>query len=111
MVPEASSCPHCDRSTCSVGSTLGRVAKSCVKIATGGAVAVTLMACYGGPPHSYGPVPEPPEPCSAGAPPDQPPEPGCPEPNQPQQPLQPANTAQPPAPGFAEPPPGTPPGS
>ncbi|MFO0571922.1 MAG: hypothetical protein U0263_40230 [Polyangiaceae bacterium] len=107
----ASHCPHCDRGT--TDSRLGRVVSTCLKVATGGAVAVTLMACYGGPPHSYGPPPQPAEPCSTDPNTGQPNDPGCAppaQPMQPAQPLQPANTATG-DPAFAQPPPGNPPGS
>jgi hypothetical protein len=57
-------CPHCDTELQPPGSALARAAKACLKVATGGAVAMTLMACYGGPPHAYGgPPPPPPDPC------------------------------------------------
>jgi len=59
FVPETvTACPNCRKS-----SPLGRAAKACLKLATGGAVAVTLMACYGGPAHEYAPVQAAPAPC------------------------------------------------
>lgn len=49
LVPaSALDCPHCD--TMLVASPLTRAAKVLVGMATGGAVAMTLMACYGMPP-------------------------------------------------------------
>ncbi len=48
---KASSCPHCDAPT-------GRRSKlrTLLNVAGGGAVAMTLMACYGGAPRDYAPV-------------------------------------------------------
>lgn len=104
----AAACPHCDRSTGTPGSRLGRAASACLKVATGGAVAVTLMACYGGPPHAYEPPPRPPEPCSTDPNSGQPSDPGCAPPNQPLQPAAPPAAGDP---AFAQPPPPNPPGS
>ena len=110
FVPAAAPlCPHCDRSTVAATTGLGRAVKTCLKVATGGAVAVTLMACYGGPPHAYGPPPQPAEPCATDPNPGQPTDPGCAPPSN--QPLQPANTAATGEPEFAQPPEPRTPGS
>ncbi|MBI3201160.1 MAG: hypothetical protein HYZ29_06415 [Myxococcales bacterium] len=106
--PSAALCPHCDRGLTPSGWRLGRAASACLKVATGSAVAVTLMACYGGPPHSYGPPPQPPEPCSTDPNTGQPTDPGCAPSNQPLEPAQQAPGADP---AFAQPPPTNHPGS
>ncbi len=67
-------------------------------------MAVTLMACYGGPPHAYETrPPPPPEPCQNPNNPELPQDPGC-------QPVEPVSTEAPlqtePGP-YAEPPPGS----
>ncbi|MDI3283469.1 putative metal-binding motif-containing protein [Polyangium sp. 15x6] len=46
----ASSCPHCGAAAEKVPSALAGFGKSLAALATGGAMAVTLMACYGLPP-------------------------------------------------------------
>ncbi|MRG92391.1 putative metal-binding motif-containing protein [Polyangium spumosum] len=48
----ASSCPHCGAAVATSGapSALAGLGKSLAALATGGAMAVTLMACYGLPP-------------------------------------------------------------
>lgn len=45
-------CPHCEATL--VASPIARAAKVLVGMATGGAVAMTLMACYGMPPCEEG---------------------------------------------------------
>ena len=54
----ATRCPHC-RARPSLGRKL-------LNVAGGGAVAITLMACYGGAPHMYAPQ-APDRGCNAGA--------------------------------------------
>ena len=58
---QCSTCPNCGHEPSDSGGRLGRLTKACLMLATGGTVAVTLMACYGGPPHAYelGPQPQP----------------------------------------------------
>ncbi|MCA9593779.1 MAG: hypothetical protein KC776_10730 [Myxococcales bacterium] len=63
----ARACPHCDAPH--KRSRLARAARASAKVALGGAVAMTLMACYGGPPHAYGPIePRPSGPCQKSEP-------------------------------------------
>lgn len=92
-----SACPNCHRPR--AGRTFTR---SCLELAAGCTVAVTLMACYGGPPQAYQPEPTtPPQPASCT---DQP-EPGAPADPNCEKPLVPEN--QEPSGEFAEPPPGS----
>lgn len=56
---QASHCPHCDAQAHG-RSRLGATARTLLNVAGGGAVAMTLMACYGGPPREYGPPPQTP---------------------------------------------------
>jgi len=56
LAPGARECPSCtgpDRPR-------GRVLDACLMLAGGSAFAVTLMACYGAPPHEYEPLQTPP---------------------------------------------------
>ena len=67
----ATSCPHCDapvaqRSEGTGGASRARkLGRAIARVATGGAVAATLMACYGGPPSDY-PDPKPQTMCDGG---------------------------------------------
>lgn len=66
FVPVGSNiCPNCEHAPANAGGRLGRVAKACLMVATGGTMAVTLMACYGGPPHAYETYPATPSGCEA----------------------------------------------
>jgi len=58
-------CPNCDRGFSS--GPLRRVAAAALSVVTGGAFAMTLMACYGGAPQAMGPMPEKPSTCREGA--------------------------------------------
>jgi len=53
--PNLTACPHCSAELLDVKTTskFGSVVKSVTAAATGGLVAVTLMACYGGPPSQF----------------------------------------------------------
>jgi hypothetical protein len=109
FVPESvTSCPNCKK-----GSPLGRAAKACLKLATGSAVAMTLMACYGAPPHQYAPIEAPPAPCQNDGPGD----PNATSPSSPGQPGSqcsgpaPANTLATGSPQQGPPPQPGPPGS
>jgi Putative metal-binding motif len=53
--PNLSACPHCGAESLDVKTTskTGSLVKHLANIATGGLVAVTLMACYGGPPDAF----------------------------------------------------------
>jgi hypothetical protein len=56
---DTAACPNCgEQRSPSSPLWLGRLGK----MALGGAVAMTLMACYGGPRTMYGPPPPPPQP-------------------------------------------------
>ncbi len=50
-----SACPHCGAESLEVKTTskLGGMVRSFAAVATSGALAVTLMACYGGPPSDF----------------------------------------------------------
>jgi hypothetical protein len=104
----ARACPHCDAPA--ERSRLGRAARACAKVAAGGAVAMTLMACYGGPPQAYRPA-EPPPKGQCPEEPGQGSEPGSPtDPDrncsQGQQPTSTIATGQPEE-QYATPPPGS----
>jgi hypothetical protein len=77
-----------------------------LELAAGGTIAVTMMACYGGPPHAYQTMPEPePAPCQNA-------DPNMQQANGQQQPCEPAplvpQNQQPAQEGdFAQPPPGS----
>ncbi|MCK6590556.1 MAG: putative metal-binding motif-containing protein [Polyangiaceae bacterium] len=49
LPPGSSSCPHCQKSAAAAGASPGLAAKL-LAVASGGMMAVTLMACYGMPP-------------------------------------------------------------
>jgi hypothetical protein len=53
--PNLTACPHCDAKLLDVkaNSKFGSMVKTVTAAATGGLVAVTLMACYGGPPSEF----------------------------------------------------------
>lgn len=62
-------CPHCTRAP--ARATVRAIAKGVACIVAGGAVSVTLMACYG-PPVRPGPVDAPPTPSATPATPASP---------------------------------------
>lgn len=63
----ATCCPHCDALLSATGpSRARRLGRAIVNVATGGAIAATLMACYGGAPSNYPPPEPPPGRCDSG---------------------------------------------
>lgn len=97
FVPEGvAACPNCHRRS---GFT-----RRCLELAAGCTVAVTMMACYGGPPQAYQPEPTTPQqPASCQ---DSEDTPGSAQDQNCEKPLVPEN--QEPASGdFAQPPPGS----
>jgi hypothetical protein len=62
----AATCPHCGADTAAPASASRSLATKALGVIGGGAVAVTLMACYGGAPQTYTP-PNPPPPSTATA--------------------------------------------
>ncbi|MBK6513455.1 MAG: putative metal-binding motif-containing protein [Polyangiaceae bacterium] len=64
---QARECPHCGARVTPARSALSRLARGVVTAATGGAVAATLMACYGGPPPRAMVQPPPSGACASGA--------------------------------------------
>lgn len=49
-VDGSAECPHCAAALPAARSSLSRLARGVVTASTGGALALTLMACYGAPP-------------------------------------------------------------